>query len=74
MIANRRRGRGLAAAALALVLAAALFVGGIALGRALEEADPDNGSRTLVRTLRPMPLELEPHTVTVTVDATETPP
>lgn len=43
-----------------------LFLLGIALGQALDEA-PERGTRTQVRTLRPMPLAPAQETVTVTV-------
>ncbi|MGE5689514.1 MAG: hypothetical protein ACM33B_03055 [Pseudomonadota bacterium] len=46
-----------------------LFLLGIGLGQALDEA-PDQGTRTQVRTLRPLPLAPARETVTVTVSTT----
>lgn len=61
---SRRRIWGRLAVVLALVL---VFLGGIALGQALDDA-PDTGERTtVVRTLTPLPQEPPPRTVTVTV-------
>lgn len=52
---------------LALLLAGLLvFLLGVGLGRALED-DPETGTRTQVRTLRPLPLAPVRETVTVTV-------
>jgi hypothetical protein len=50
---------------IALVLAA--FGVGVALGEALHDAPGGGGSRTLVRTLQPLPLAPARETVTVTV-------
>jgi type VI protein secretion system component VasF len=46
-----------------------LFLLGIALGQALDDA-PEQGTRTQVRTLRPLPLAPAQDTVTVTVTGT----
>jgi len=46
-----------------------LFLLGIALGQALDDA-PEQGTRTQVRTLRPLPLAPARETVTVTVTGT----
>jgi hypothetical protein len=67
---RRRPRRRLLAAArwgLRLLLAAVLFGGGIALGEALHDNPKPGPARTLVRTLRPLPLAPAPKTVTVTV-------
>jgi hypothetical protein len=53
-----------------LVLVAALVFGlGVGLGQALRDAETPAGSRTQVRTLKPLPLAPERETVTVTVPA-----
>jgi hypothetical protein len=57
--------------ALGTIAAGAVFLLGLGLGRALEE-EPQPGTRTLVRTLRP--LELPPARETVTVRVTVTAP
>ena len=57
---------------LAVLLAAATFAVGVALGQTLGE-DPDTGqTQTFVRTLRPLPLSAERTTVTATVTSTVT--
>jgi hypothetical protein len=54
------------AVALGLVL---VFLGGVALGQALDDAPDTGGMTTVVRTLTPLPQEPPPRTVTVTVTA-----
>ena len=49
-----------------------LFLVGMALGRSLDDAEPEQGTRTQVRTLNPLPLAPARETVTVTV-STENP-
>lgn len=49
-----------------LVLTAAVFAGGVALGEALHDNPKPTGDVTVVRTLRPLPLAPAPETVTVT--------
>lgn len=49
-----------------LVLLAVVFLAGIALGRALEEAPEPGGTQTVVRTLEPLTLEPEERTGTRT--------
>ena len=58
---------------LGLVLAVGMFAAGLSLGRALDEGPSPGGTRTLERTLKPLPLApvSPPTTVTVTVTATE---
>lgn len=58
---------------LGLALAAGLFAAGLSLGRALDEGPSPGGTRTLERTLKPLPLApvSPPTTVTVTVTVTE---
>jgi hypothetical protein len=65
---RRGRRRRLPRALLLLVAGALLFLAGLGLGRALEEAPPPAGEVTYDRTLDPLPLG---DTVTVTVTVTE---
>jgi hypothetical protein len=65
-----RRGRRkpqarLVRAVLAFVVLALVFVAGLALGRAIEEAPRPGGTQTLVRTLEPDTLPPVTRTVTV---------
>lgn len=46
------------------------FVGGLAFGRALDDAPEPGGETTSVRTLTPLPQQPPARTVTVTVTAT----
>ena len=71
---ERRRGRGrrrrpVVRILLLLAAGALLFLVGIALGQALQQAPPPQGERTYERTLEPLPLG-ETVTVTVTVATT----
>jgi hypothetical protein len=43
-----------------------VFVAGLAVGRALEDAPEPGGTQTIVRTLEPLTLEPSERTVTVT--------
>jgi hypothetical protein len=52
-----------------VLLVAVVFALGIALGEALHDNPRSGGSRTYVRTLRPLPLAPAPLTVTVTTTA-----
>ena len=53
---------------LAVVLAlVVVFLGGVALGQALDDSPEPGGLTTVVRTLEPLPQEPPPRTVTVTV-------
>jgi hypothetical protein len=54
----------------AIALAAAAFLAGLGVGRALEEGDVDPALRTQIRTLRPTGLPPAPQTVTVRVTVT----
>ena len=51
---------------LRLVVVAAVFVAGLAIGRALEDAPEPGGTQTIVRTLEPLTVEPAERTVTVT--------
>jgi hypothetical protein len=64
--ARRARRRRATVIVAALVFGAALFVFGLALGRALEEAPEPGGTQTLVRTLEPGTAPAGTQTVTVT--------
>lgn len=66
---RRRRdstGRRLAAWLLRLAVIAVVFVAGLAVGGALEDAPSPGGTQTIVRTLEPLTVEPEERTVTVT--------
>jgi hypothetical protein len=63
---RRRRGRGIAAWLLGLLVAAGVFFAGLAVGRALEEAPQPGGTQTRVRTLEPLTVAPRERTVTVT--------
>jgi hypothetical protein len=49
-----------------LAVIAAVFYGGLAVGRALEDAPSPGGTQTIVRTLEPLTVEPRERTVTVT--------
>ena len=49
-----------------LAVFAAVFVAGLAIGRALEGAPDPGGTQTIVRTLEPLTVEPRERTVTVT--------
>lgn len=51
---------------LRLAVIAAVFIAGLAVGRALESAPSEGGSQTIVRTLDPLTIEPRERTVTVT--------
>ncbi len=66
---RRRRpslGRRIVKWAVGLAVVAAVFVAGLAVGRALEDAPSPGGSQTIVRTLEPLTVEPRERTVTVT--------
>lgn len=63
---RRRRSRRVVGAILALVLLGVVFLAGLAIGRAVEEAPRPGGTQTVVRTLTPLTVEPEERTVTVT--------
>jgi hypothetical protein len=63
---RRRSGRAIRVVAL-LVLLAAVFALGVALGQALENNPKPGSQQTGVRQLRPLPLAPARETVTVTV-------
>lgn len=63
---RRAGGRRLGAWLLGLVVLALVFVAGLAVGRAVEDAPRPGGTQTLVRTLAPLTVEPQERTVTVT--------
>ena len=66
---GRRRGpsgRRIVAWILRLAVIAAVFIAGLAIGRALEDAPSPGGTQTVVRTLEPLTIEPRERTVTVT--------
>jgi hypothetical protein len=63
---RRTGGRRLGAWLLRLVVLALVFVAGLAVGRAVEDAPRPGGTQTLVRTLAPLTVEPQERTVTVT--------
>jgi hypothetical protein len=66
---RRRRpstGRRLLAWLVRLLVVAAVFVAGLSIGRALEDAPEPGGTQTIVRTLEPLTVEPSERTVTVT--------
>jgi hypothetical protein len=65
-LARRRRGGVVLRILLGLLVLGAIFVAGVALGEALHDNPTPGGTRTGIRTLRPLPLPPERRTVTVT--------
>ena len=59
-------GRRLLSWVVRLLVVAAVFVAGLAVGRALEDAPEPGGTQTIVRTLEPLTVEPRERTVTVT--------
>jgi hypothetical protein len=59
-------GRRLALWILRLAVLAVVFLGGLAIGRAVEQAPEPGGTQTIVRTLEPLTVEPRERTVTVT--------
>ena len=67
---DRRRGpspgRRIVVWILRLAVVAVVFVAGVAVGKALDDAPNPGGSQTIVRTLEPLTAEPRERTVTVT--------
>jgi hypothetical protein len=63
---RRRRRRPVLRLLVGLVVIAAVFALGLALGEALHDNPSGGGTQTLVRTLKPLPLPPARETVTVT--------
>lgn len=65
--ARRRRGsRRVIAWILGLALLGVVFLAGLAIGKAVEQAPRPGGPQTIVRTLEPLTVEPQERTVTVT--------
>lgn len=64
--ARRSSGRRLALWILRLAVLAVVFLAGLAIGRAVEQAPEPGGTRTIVRTLEPLTVQPRERTVTVT--------
>jgi len=63
---RRRRSKRVVGTILTLVLLGVVFLAGLAIGKAVEQAPRPGGPQTVVRTLAPLTLEPEERTVTVT--------
>jgi hypothetical protein len=63
---RRRRGRRVVAWILGLTLLGVVFLAGLAIGKAVEQAPRPGGPQTVVRTLDPLTVEPQERTVTVT--------
>lgn len=63
---RRRRSRRVVAGILGLTLLGVVFLAGLAIGRAVEDAPRPGGTQTVVRTLDPLTVEPQERTVTVT--------
>jgi len=63
---RRRRSRRAVAGILGLMLLGVVFLAGLAIGRAVEDAPRPGGTQTVVRTLDPLTVEPQERTVTVT--------
>jgi hypothetical protein len=53
---------------LRLAVLAVVFLAGLAIGRAVEQAPEPGGTQTIVRTIEPLTVEPRERTVTVTTD------
>jgi hypothetical protein len=62
-------GRRVATWILRLAVLAVVFLAGVAIGRAVEQAPEPGGTQTNVRTLQPLTVEPRERTVTVTTGA-----
>ncbi|MGH3014290.1 MAG: hypothetical protein ACRDNR_09200 [Gaiellaceae bacterium] len=63
---RRRRSRRVVSSILGLALLGVVFLAGLAIGRAVEDAPRPGGTQTVVRTLEPLTVEPQERTVTVT--------
>jgi hypothetical protein len=63
---GRRRSRRAAGWILRLVVLAAVFLAGLSIGRAVEDAPRPGGTQTVIRTLEPLTVQPDERTVTVT--------
>lgn len=65
---RRRRSRCVVTSILGLALLGVVFLAGLAIGRAVEDAPRPGGTQTVVRTLEPLTVEPQERTVTVTTE------
>lgn len=65
---RRRRSRRVVTSILGLALLGVVFLAGLAIGRAVEDAPRPGGTQTVVRTLEPLTVEPQERTVTVTTE------
>lgn len=63
---RRRRSRRVVTWIFSLALLGVVFLAGLAIGRAVEDAPRPGGTQTVVRTLEPLTVEPQERTVTVT--------
>lgn len=63
---RRRRSRRVVTSILGLALLGVVFLAGLAIGRAVEDAPRPGGTQTVVRTIEPLTVEPQERTVTVT--------
>jgi hypothetical protein len=63
---RRRRSRRIVTSVIGLALLGVVFLAGLAIGRAVEDAPSPGGTQTVVRTLEPLTVEPQERTVTVT--------
>ena len=63
---RRRRSRRVVVWILGLALLGVVFLAGLAIGKAVEQAPRPGGPQTVVRTLEPLTVEPQERTVTVT--------
>jgi hypothetical protein len=63
---RRRRSRRVVGTILGLALLGVVFLAGLAIGKAVEQAPRPGGPQTVVRTLEPLTVEPQERTVTVT--------
>ena len=63
---RRRRSRRVVTSIVGLARLGVVFLAGLAIGRAVEDAPRPGGTQTVVRTLEPLTVEPQERTVTVT--------
>ena len=63
---RRLRSRRVVTSIVGLALLGVVFLAGLAIGRAVEDAPRPGGTQTVVRTLEPLTVEPQERTVTVT--------
>lgn len=65
---RRRRSRRVVTSILGLALLGVVFLAGLAIGKAVEQAPRPGGQQTVVRTLEPLTVAPQERTVTVTTE------